>query len=294
MTVYDLRTGSEIGSIDLPVSVALGNFDGLHIGHRELIRQAQCSDMKCCVFTFSHNPFGAPSIIDIDGKLELLSDMGVDYACVFDFANIKDVDHESFVRDILVGRLNCRRAVCGFNFRFGRNALGNTESLKALMEQSGGEAVVCDAVIYEGETVSSSRIRACLASGDIESANAMLGRSYSVKYRVCHGNGIGRSLGFPTVNQPYEEGAVKLPYGVYVCSCMGYPAVTNFGIRPTVTDKNEPFFETFIIGYQGDLYGEELKVEFRRMIRPEKKFSTYEELSSQIALDVEMTKEYFQ
>ena len=87
--------------------------------------------------------------------------------------------------------------------------------------------------------------------------------------------------------------SVKLPYGVYICSCMGRPAITNFGVRPTVTDKNEPFFETFILDYDGDLYGEDIRVEFHLMIRPEKKFSTYEELSRQIAFDVETTKEFF-
>lgn len=294
MTVYDLRAGSEIESIDLPVSVALGNFDGLHIGHRELIRQAKCSDMKCCVFTFSQNPFSAPRITDLREKLELLKDMGVDYACVFDFSEIKEMSCDSFVKDVLIRRLGCRRAVCGFNFRFGKDAKGNVDSLRELMSENGGDTVVCDAVFYEDEAVSSSRIRACLSAGDIASANDMLGRCYSVRYRVTHGNGIGRKLGFPTVNQAYDKATVKLPYGVYICSCMGHPAVTNFGVRPTVTDKNEPFFETFIIGYEGDLYGSEIKVDFHRMIRPEKKFSTPQELSCRIALDVEKTKEFFQ
>ncbi|MBR4882129.1 MAG: riboflavin biosynthesis protein RibF [Clostridia bacterium] len=293
MAVYDLKTGREIEHIDLPVSVALGNFDGLHIGHRELIRQAKCSDNKCCVFTFRQNPFGSPRIIGIEKKLELLKNMGIDYACVYDFAEIKDMPYEIFLSDILVKELNCVKAVCGFNFRFGKNAEGDSKKLKEYMISCGREAVICDAVGYRGKTVSSSRIRDCLASGDIENANAMLGRAYSVDYHVSHGNKIGRKLGFPTVNQAYDPVSVKLPYGVYVCSCMGHPAITNFGVRPTVTDKNEPFFETYILDYDGDLYGEDISVDFHLMIRPEKKFSTYEELSRQIALDVEKTKEYF-
>ncbi len=293
MTVYDLRAGSEIGKIDLPVSVVLGNFDGLHIGHRELIQQAKCSDTKCCVFTFRQNPFGSPRIIGIERKLELLGDMGVDYACVYDFAEIKDMPYESFMSELLVGKLNCVRAVCGFNFRFGKDARGDGKKLKEYMEATGREAVICDAVEYMGETVSSSRIRACLGEGDIPSANAMLGRAYSVDYHVSHGNKIGRSLGFPTINQIYDGVSVKLPYGVYICSCMGHHAITNFGVRPTVTDKDEPVFETYILDYEGDLYGEDIRVDFHRMIRPEKKFSTYEELSRQIALDVEKTKEFF-
>lgn len=293
MTVYDLRAGSEIDRIDLPVSVALGNFDGLHIGHRELVRQAKCSDNKSCVFTFSQNPFGSPRIIGIEKKLELLGEMGIDYACIYDFSEIRDIPYESFIEDILIGILNCVRAVCGFNFRFGRGAVGDSQKLRAYMEASGREAVICDAVTYDGEAVSSSRIRDCLSIGDIPTANAMLGRAYSVDYHVSHGNKIGRILGFPTINQAFDGVSVKLPYGVYICSCLGHGAVTNFGVKPTVTDKNEPVFETFILDYDGDLYGEDIRVDFHRMIRPEKKFSTYEELSCQIALDVEKTKEYF-
>ena len=293
MTVYDLRAGSEIEKIDLPVSVVLGNFDGLHIGHKELIRQAKCSDTKCYVFTFRENPFGSPRIIGIEKKLELIKAMGVDYACVYDFREIKDMSYVSFIDTVLIEKLSCVRAVCGFNFRFGKGAEGDCHKLKAYMESLGREAVICDAVVYEGDTVSSSRIRACLSEGDIPSANAMLGRPYSVDYHVTHGNKIGRSLGFPTINQAYDGVSVKLPYGVYICSCMGRPAITNFGVRPTVTDKNEPFFETFILDYDGDLYGEDIRVEFHLMIRPEKKFSTYEELSRQIAFDVETTKEFF-
>ena len=293
MTVYDLRAGSEIEKIDLPVSVALGNFDGLHIGHAELIRQAKCSGMKCCVFTFRQNPFGSPRIISPYKKMELLSDMGADYACVFDFDEIRDMPWQSFVTEVLIGRLKAARTVCGFNFRFGKNAEGSAELLKEFMTQKGLEAIICDAVEYRGMPVSSSRIRQSLSDGDIGSANAMLGRAYSVDYHVSHGNGIGKILGFPTINQIYDGISVKLPYGVYICSCMGHPAVTNFGVKPTVTDKNEPVFETFILDYEGDLYGKDIRVDFHLMIRREKKFSTYEELSRQIALDVEKTEEYF-
>lgn len=293
MTVYDLKSGSKVEKIDLPVSVALGNFDGLHQGHRELIRQAKCSEYKSCVFTFSRNPFNSPYIMDIKQKLEVLSELGVDYVCVCDFNTIREMSPKSFIDEILINALNCQRAVCGFNFRFGKNASGNSELLLNYLNGLSRECVVVDPILYNGKTVSSSNIRELLSNGRLQEANALLGRPYTVNYHVTHGNGIGVTLGFPTINQPYDEGRVKLPYGVYVCRCMGYCAVTNFGVKPTVTDDSAPVFETYIIGYNGDLYGESINVEFYEMIRPEKKFSTFEELSRQIALDVKKAEEYF-
>ncbi len=293
MTVYDLKSGSKIEKIELPVSVALGNFDGLHQGHRELIRQAKCSEYKSCVFTFSRNPFNSPYIMDITQKLEVLCELEVDYACVCDFGDIRDMAPKDFVDEILVDFLNCKRAVCGFDFRFGKDAFGDSVFLKEYLNSISRECVVVDPVLCNGNTVSSSTIRELLSKGKIIEANALLSRPYAVNYHVTHGNGIGVTLGFPTINQPYDEGRVKLPYGVYICRCMGYCAVTNFGIKPTVTDKSIPVFETYIIGYKGDLYGENINVEFYKMIRPEKKFSTFDELSKQIALDVKKAEEYF-
>ena len=293
MTVYDLRTGSEIEKIDLPVSVVLGNFDGLHIGHMSLIRQAKCSDNKCCVFTFRENPFGAPRIMTVSAKLRALAEAGVDYAAVYDFDEVKDISWQDFVEDILIDTLKCQRVVCGFNFRFGSGAKGTSDRLKSYLEAKGRACIIAEPVTLDGDTVSSSRIRSLLAQGDISYADRLLGRPYCVDYRVTRGNGIGRLLGFPTINQAYDQKDIKLPYGVYICNCMGHPAITNFGVRPTVTDKNEPFYETFIIGYEGDLYGKDIRVDFHAMIRPEKKFSTFEELSRQIALDVEKAKEFF-
>ncbi len=292
MTVYDLKKGREIDMTDLPLSVALGNFDGLHSGHTKLIRETKCSEEKSCVFTFRENPF-SPRIITLEEKLRMIGEMGVDYAAVFDFDGIRRMRWQDFLNDILIGKLHAAEVVCGFNFRFGYNAEGDSSKLREFMEQRGRRCTVVEPYIVDGLPVSSSRIRQALSTGAMEYAEKLLGRPYSIEYEVSHGNGIGSSLGFPTINHPYDQRDVKLPHGVYISSCMGHPAVTNFGVRPTVTRRNEEFYETYILDYNGDLYGDRVRVEFYSMIRPEMKFSSVRELTDRIATDVQITRDYF-
>lgn len=292
MTLYDLKRGSEITKIDLPLSVALGNFDGLHRGHGELIAEAKRSDNKSCVFTFSENPFGAQRIMTFERKLEVLGELGIDYVCAADFATVCHIGWQSFIDEVLIGRLNAVRCVCGFNFRFGKDAAGDARKLCEYMESKGRECCIISPYELGGEYVSSTRIRKCLAEGDVEQVKKLMGRPYSLEYQVIHGNGIGATLGFPTINKKYDPKDIKLPYGVYICRCMGYPAITNFGVRPTVTQDDRPFYETFILGFEGDLYGKNIKVDFYKMIRAERKFHSKEELCAQIARDTEAARDY--
>lgn len=293
MTLYDLQKGSICDKPMLPLSVALGNFDGLHLGHISLIEKAKCSDYHSCVFTFSKNPFSDPNIITLEQKLAILKELGVDYLAVFDFDKLKNIEWQDFIEDILLSELKLEVAVCGYDFRFGKGARGDGQRLAAYLADRSKLCHICDAVTLDGAPVSSSRIRALLCQGEIEKANRLLGRPYSVSFKVTHGNGIGRTLGFPTINQSFDPYNIRLPYGVYVCSCLGHPCVTNFGTRPTVTDEAVPYYEAYILNYKADLYGVELPVQFHKMLRPEKKFSTLEELSQQIALDVKKAEEYF-
>ena len=294
MTLYDLKRGCETDEVKHPLSVALGCFDGLHRGHAELICAAKREGNRVGVFTFSRNPFCVPHIITLEEKLRLLGDMGVDYCAVYDFDELKELSAEKFVRSILIDKLNAVTAVCGFNFRFGKDASGDSEFLRSYMASRNRKCIVIDSVNMGDETVSSSRIRTLLAKGDMEEAAGLLGRSYSLVYNVTHGNGIGNVLGFPTINQGYNDSMQTIAMGVYICRCMGRPAVTNFGIRPTVTEDTAPVYETFILDYEGDLYDQSIRVEFLKMLRPEMKFSSPDMLVEQIKRDVEATRKYFE
>lgn len=291
---FDLRTGK---ICDIPkdggLSCALGNFDGVHIGHRAIIRNAASFGLPVCVFTFASNPFGSPVITPPEEKLRLFALYGADYAAVFDFEKLKDTEAESFADDILVGTFGCRAASCGYNYRFGRGAKGTPALLTQLLGRAGAETVTADRVIYEGEGVSSSRIRTCLSEGDTESARGMLGRPFSLSLPVVHGNEIGRTLGFPTANFSIPAEYAAPANGVYITSCSGKPCVTNIGRRPTVTDAADVVCETHIIGDDRDLYGEILKVSFFRKLRDEVRFKDENELVSQLKKDCRASLDYF-
>ncbi|MBE6573148.1 MAG: riboflavin biosynthesis protein RibF [Ruminococcaceae bacterium] len=294
MILYDLKKGCEIKKIEHPLSLALGCFDGLHLGHAELIDTARRAGAYSGIFTFSSNPFGALHIMTLSDKLARLREMGVDYCAVCDFDEIRDMSAEDFVSEILIERLNVVHAVCGFNFRFGVKAHGDAVFLSDMMKASGRDCTIIDARTHGSQVISSSRIRNLLSNGEMEKAAELLGRNYSLIYNVSHGNGIGNILGFPTINTDYKKDMQPIAQGVYICRCLGRPAVTNFGVRPTVTVEDKKVYETFILDFEGDLYGENVQVEFLSMLRPEKKFESAEALCEQIARDVEATRNYFE
>ncbi len=293
MKLYSLETLSQTELGDKPTVVVLGTFDGVHLGHRKLIERAKAQDAHICIFTFAQNPFGTPALVSLEEKLKLFYEAGAEYAYVAEFDEVRELDWQDFAKELLIKKLNCRCCVCGFNFRFGKKAEGTAAALKEFMEQRGLCCFVEDAFCIDGEPVSSSRIRALLQKGDAEGAARLLGRNYTLEYHVTHGNGIGKSLGFPTLNQPLKPGMIACAGGVYISRCLGMPAVTNIGVRPTVTDESQIVHETFIIDYEGDLYGRDIKVELISKIRDEIKFPSFEALSKQIEADVEKTKKYF-
>lgn len=275
------------------VSVALGTFDGLHIGHRAVITADKTEYSRRAVLMFTQHPqkiingVSPGELVTRKKCAELLHKWGVEPVYT-DFAAIADYSPREFFEKIIIGELHADAVSCGFNYRFGKDAGGDTALLKELCTEYGVKLTVCDAVEYDGAPVSSTRIREALRSGDIRSANMMLGRRYSYAFEVVHGDERGRTLGSPTANQFFGEDMTVPQFGVYASFTtvdgVKYPSVTNIGVRPTVGSSTERS-ETHIIGFSGNLYGTFPEVELVQKLRDEKQFSSFEELSENIAAD---------
>ena len=278
-------------------SVALGYFDGVHMGHRAVIES--CVSQAGCpvVLTFAQSPAAAlgrdvpPALTDNARKAELIGDIGVSDLIFADFAGIRDMSAEAFVKDILRGRLRAKTVCCGYNYRFGRSGSGDTALLAELCAREGIGVNVVEPVYVDGAAVSSTAIREMLGSGDVSSANRLLGYRYSVRGAVGSGNHLGRAMGFPTVNLPIAEGLCVPAFGVYASYVTAggreYIGATNIGVHPTVGAAQTPLCESFILDYEGGgLYGDEIVCELERFIRPEKRFGSAEELSEQVKKDI--------
>lgn len=285
MRLYSLNDAPKVCRV-----IALGYFDGGHVGHQallaEAVRLAHIDGCESAVFSFPNLPTktGAP-LSSLEDRLAFFERMGIDSVILAPFDEVRDVTAEAFAGTVLSERLGAVRAVCGFNYRFGRGALGNGALLQVLLPQS----VVLSPTLYEGLPVSASRIRTALSEGDITSVTAMLGKPYSVSGKVTHGKALGRVLGFPTAN---ISASTMLPrYGVYKTAVtvegVTYKGLTDVGVRPTVEGTGDVRVETFLCGFSGDLYEKTLSIAFLSFVREEKKFASFEELSDQIARDLE-------
>lgn len=280
-------------------AVALGLFDGVHLGHRAVLRAA-CEQRKNglvpSAFTFEPGSVlrkagGASGYIyGQRAKIRLLNECGVVRTDFPPFDTVCGLSGEEFASRILHERMNAAYVCCGNNFRFGRGASCGVDELRGLGQRFGFFVDIVPDVEFGGETVSSSRIRELLLSGDITSANELLGCGYFISAEVADGNHIGRTIGFPTINQHFAEGQLVPRYGVYSTDVTvnghDYKAVTDIGVKPTVGGVTRPLAETHIIGFEGDIYGETVDVRFRGFIRPETKFGSLEELKEQIAADI--------
>lgn len=304
MRILDLHT-KKATAVLKKTAVALGFFDGVHLGHRSLFlsaaNESKRRNIASAVLTFSEEgstnmKHGARHICTEEERLEQFSLLGMDYAILLDFEAVKNMRPEDFVSEILLGVCHADVAVCGYNFRFGKDASGDTDTLISLMEHNGAKCIVCPPYLYEGEPVSSTEIRSFIADGDMEKARVLLGRPFSLSGEVYHGKSLGHIIGFPTANQKIPENIVDIRVGTYVSRVfLGgkyYYSVTNVGVRPTVETDGKTNCETYILDYEGDLYGKTIKVEFLSFIRDEMCFSSIDELKKQINKDVEEVKKW--
>jgi len=263
-------------------SAALGFFDGLHPGHEAVIRAA-CSDEHTGVVMSigSAQRMASRLLLDSD-RDRLLEQMGADMLIAPPFEDICTMTGREFVDKVLVNKLHVRRVVCGYNFRFGRGASCCAEDLSVMCSQAGIDCVVIPQITADGQNVSSRRLRSLLDEGDAAGYARLLGRRYSYRLEVVTGHQLGRRLGFPTANQNLPV-YLHLPrFGVYASVVRTpdgavHPAVTNIGVRPTVGSP-VPLSETWIMDYDADLYGRQLRVELVDFIRPEQRFDDLEAL----------------
>ena len=286
-----------------PTSVALGLFDGIHLGHYEVLSKAlENKECSPCVFTYTisgelpANKQNYRRLMADDYKCELLKRMGFELVVMPDFDAFKDLAPEEFVEEMLINRMGAKELTCGYDFTFGKMGKGNTDLLCKIAEKHGVKVNIISPISQEGIPISSTRIRRAVMDGNMELAAELLGRRFSICLPVEHGNQLGRLLEFPTINQIFPDRHIIPCHGVYSTIVKVddnlYGGVTNVGLKPTIgTDR--PLAETYILNYSGDLYGKQVEVYFFRFLRPEVRFVTINLLKEQIARDKEsVEKEY--
>ncbi len=281
-------------------TVLLGNFDGVHIGHRALIEsgRAEADKRGTALTVWTFDTLFSPALTAKEDRVGLLRAYGVDEIITESFETVKNLSPSEFVSDILKKTLNAELCVCGYNYTFGKGAKGDPRMLNELCGQNGIDTVIVERVTVGGEDVSSSAIRKKLTDGDIEGANKLLGRPYFLCDTVKEGNKKGRTVGMPTANF-YPDGLCLPKNGVYATATYlpngdTLPSVTNIGTRPTMDDGRGVSAETYIIGFDNDLYGKRIKVEFLDFLRPERKFGSLDEVSCAVKRDIEKAKTIFE
>ena len=291
--------------------IALGFFDGVHKGHGALLRTvAQVADRlgaKPCAFTFDRSPTAAitgqavPLLSSVEDRVWLMRRYyGIEEVIVAPFDGMQKMDWQDFVSEYLQKELGCVHVVAGHDFHFGYMGKGNPQRLQEKCRELGMGCDIIQKVEQDGITISSTYIRTLIAQGEMERAVQFLGHPHVLTQKVAHGKKIGSStLGFPTVNLHIPEGVIVPAFGVYTTKvCFGgesHIAVTNVGVRPTVQDGDRRVtVEGFILDFDGDLYGQTMRMEFYHRLRGERKFPSMEELAEEIRRNAQQAREYFQ
>lgn len=310
MKIVDLKhPNKEFPS--LPCGLVLGNFDGVHRGHLALIEElkrlnkTRKQPLPLGAFCFIQHPthyFGrpAPLLCDNEQKIELFRRAGLQFIIFYDFAELKDLSPEEFVAKILIHQCQCRMAVCGFNYSFGKKGAGTPDDLVRWLGGQADCAVSVVAPITDcGESVSSSRIRVMLERGHPEDAARLLGRPFTLSGTVKKGKQVGRQMQTPTANVYFPDHSVIPARGVYAVRVKTgrriYNGISNVGLRPTLEGEGgEVNCETFLFDYNGDLYGKKIEVSFLHFLRGERTFASQEALAEQIQKDIAQAKEYLE
>ena len=299
MHCYDTLATIEGGT---GACVALGYFDGVHLGHRRVLaRTVEAARERGCtsaVFTFApplDRAVKGRAILTPEEKARRIAAMGVEHYVRPPFEEFCTLSPEAFVHDVLAVRFGAKAVFCGDNFTFGSRKAGNVDMLRRLCAAAGISVEIVPMVQREGAPVSSSRIRACLEAGDVETAGAMLGEPYCIDLPVRHGKRLGTALGFPTINQIYPDWMLLPRQGVYVPRVLldgvWRPSATGLGTRPTVNGDGVTC-ETFIPDFSGDIYGDRVPVRFCRFLWPTQKFGTLEELSAMVGRAAQAAREW--
>lgn len=289
--------------------MALGFFDGIHVGHAALInkikQRAEETGAEPAVLTFDVHPDNlvfkktVPLINSAEDRENILSRcFGIDDVVVIHFnQRVMHMDWQDFI-DELIDEMNLRWIVVGHDFCFGYKGLGTAEKLKAYCAERGVGCDIIPAVCRDGVVVSSTLIRQLIETGEMEKANEYLGHPHTLTDVIRTGYHLGTKMGTPTINMSFPQGVIIPRHGVYAAKAyidgQEYMSVTNVGIRPTVSDSGNVNVESFLLDFCGNLYGYRARIDFYKFLRPERKFDDVNELAAQIKSDAQTTREYFE
>lgn len=300
-----LHSLAELAQVPGPVCIAIGVFDGVHLGHQTLVREAMAEAEKrggtAVALTFHPHPArilrpqSAPHLLtSTPHKVALIGALGCPYLLQVAFDEAFAAQSPQTFIEALAEATDLRLICVGRDWAFGKNRAGNVALLKELGARLGFETLEIPAVSVGGEVISSTRIRKAVEEGDFATARKFLGREYTILGTVRHGAGLGGKIGFPTANLAAHSEQFP-PNGVYAVRLMlrgeWYAGVANVGVRPTVANAGERLLETHIFDFTGDCYGEDVEVRFEHFLRPEQKFASVDELKKQIASDAARARE---
>ena len=303
------RDINKVELLDTKQGIAIGTFDGLHLGHVEILKKLikYCNEngLESLVYTFSNHPRAISSVnttpkrlISLEHKIEVIESLGVDNLVLVEFDHAhRAIEPDVFIEDFLVGKLNAQWIIVGEDFRFGKNASGNVSYLKEHAENRSFEVEIVKHIKHGESKISSTNIRKLLFDGEVAKANLLMGRRFSISGNVIPGRQVGRKLGFPTANIKNCPEMTLIKSGVYlteiICEGETYLSVTNVGDNPTFEGR-EYSVETHIIDFDKDIYGKYAVVQFIERIRDEIKFESVDKLILAIGADVEKAKKIYE